>query len=241
MKVRNLIAAVSIFAALASSALAADGKVVVELFTSQGCSSCPPADRVLGELANENKVIALSVPVDYWDYLGWRDTLAKAAHSNRQRGYSQARGDREVYTPQAVINGVAQAIGSDKSAIEAAVKKASISNKTDVPISLVKDASNVEVDVGSGIGAPASVWLLTVTKATPVVIARGENQGKTVTYYNVVRSWQRIAEWNGAAIKNSIPMTELHAKDVDAIAILVQSGSVEKPGPIRGAAILSLR
>jgi len=240
MNALNLTAAVSIFATLVSSASAADSKVVVELFTSQGCSSCPPADRVLGELVDENKVIALSVPVDYWDYLGWRDTLAKAVHSNRQRGYSQARGDREVYTPQAIINGVAQAIGSEKSAIEAAVKKASINNKTDVPISLVKTLSNVEVDVGAGVGGPASVWLLTVTKATPVVIASGENRGKTVTYYNVVRSWQRLAEWNGIAIKNSIPMTDLNTKDADAIAILVQSGSVEKPGPIRGAAILSL-
>jgi hypothetical protein len=241
MNTRNLTAAIFLFAAFASSALAADNKVVVELFTSQGCSSCPPADRVLGELTGEDQVIALSVPVDYWDYLGWRDTLAQPAHSNRQRGYSQARGDREVYTPQVVINGIAQTIGSDKSAIEATVQKIAANNKTSVPIIITKNASNIEVDVGAGTGAPASVWLLIIAKATPVVIGRGENRGKTVTYYNVVRSWQRVGDWNGASFKNSIPMAELNYKDADSIAILVQPGSIEKPGPIRGAAILSLR
>jgi len=241
MNSRNLTAAISLFAAFASSALAADNKVVVELFTSQGCSSCPAADRVLGELTSENQVIALSVPVDYWDYLGWRDTLAQPSHSNRQRGYSQGRGDREVYTPQVVINGIAQTIGSDKSAIESSIKKVAADNKMSVPIIITKNASNVEVDVGAGSGAPASVWLLTIAKAKTVVIGRGENRGKTITYHNVVRSWQRVGEWNGASFRNSIAMAELNTKDADAIAILVQPGSVEKPGPIRGAAILSLR
>src|SRR5919201_326871 len=96
----------------------ADPKAVVELFTSQGCSSCPPADKLLGDLAKDPSVIALSMPIDYWDYLGWKDTLADSRFSARQRAYSRTRGDREVSTPQAVVNGEVHVIGSDRSSIE---------------------------------------------------------------------------------------------------------------------------
>src|SRR5262245_64759959 len=91
----------------------AEPRAVVELFTSQGCSSCPPADALLGKLAHDPDVIALSLPIDYWDYIGWKDTLALPGHTNRQKAYSRARGDRNVYTPQAIVNGAAQALGSD--------------------------------------------------------------------------------------------------------------------------------
>ena len=94
---------------------------MIELFTSQGCSSCPAADKLLGELAQDPSLVALSLPVDYWDYLGWKDTLALQGHANRQRAYAEARGDREVYTPQVVVNGVVHVLGSDKAAIERAI------------------------------------------------------------------------------------------------------------------------
>src|SRR6516165_8263095 len=103
----------------------ADPRAVVELFTSQGCSSCPPADRILGELAKDPSVIAMSMPIDYWDYLGWKDTLADARFSARQRAYSRVRGDRDVYTPQAVINGSMHVIGSDRNSIENAISTTS--------------------------------------------------------------------------------------------------------------------
>jgi hypothetical protein len=227
-----------LLALLAAPALAAEPKPVVELFTSQGCSSCPTADHVIGELAAEGRVIALSVPVDYWDYLGWKDTLAQHAHSLRQRGYAGARGDRQVYTPQVVVNGTTQVIGSDRAAIEAACKSTA---KTTVPVTLTRNGDNVEFDIGAGQGAPASVWLLAVAHATPVEIGRGENHGRTVTYSNVVRSWQRVAEWTGSPIKSSVPLPELNAKDADAIVILVQPGSIENPGPVRGASMIELR
>src|SRR6201987_2832559 len=99
----------------------ADPRAVVELFTSQGCSSCPSADKVLGELAKDPSIIALSMPIDYWDYLGWKDTLADARFSARQKAYSRVRGDREVYTPQAVINGSTHVIGRDRAGIENAI------------------------------------------------------------------------------------------------------------------------
>ncbi len=238
MPTRNVSALLSLLAALATPALAAESKAVVELFTSQGCSSCPAADRVLGQLAAEGRVIALSVPVDYWDYLGWKDTLAQRAHSMRQRGYAGGRGDRQVYTPQVIVNGSAQVIGSDRQAIEAACKSAA---KAAVPVTLTRNGDNIEVDVGAGQGAPASVWLLTVARATPVAIGRGENHGRTVTYSNVVRSWRRVGEWTGSPIKSSVPLPELNAKDADAIVILVQPGSIENPGPVRGASMLELR
>ena len=94
---------------------------MIELFTSQGCSSCPAADKLLGELAHDPSLVVMSLPVDYWDYLGWKDTLALPGHTNRQRAYSKARGDREVYTPQVVVNGVTHVLGSDKDAIDQAI------------------------------------------------------------------------------------------------------------------------
>src|SRR6185295_2227791 len=97
-------------------------RAVIELFTSQGCSSCPPADKLIAEYAHDPSVIALSLAVDYWDYLGWKDTLALAGHTKRQRAYASARGDRQVYTPQAVVDGAVHTLGSDKAAIERAIR-----------------------------------------------------------------------------------------------------------------------
>ena len=238
MALRRLPAALlPLLALLATPVLAADSKPVVELFTSQGCSSCPAADRVIGELAKEGQVIALTVPVDYWDYLGWKDTLAQHAHSVRQRGYATGRGDRQVYTPQVIVNGTAQVIGSDRQAIEAACKNAA---KNALPVTLTRNGDKIDVEIGAGQGAPATVWLLMVTRSTAVAIGRGENHGRTVTYSNVVRSWQRVAEWTGAPIKNSVTLPE-QPKEVDAVVILVQPGSLENPGPMRGASMLALR
>ena len=113
--------------AIIRPAVAAEPRAVVELFTSQGCSSCPPADKIIGELARDPSVIALSMPIDYWDYLGWKDTLADSRFSARQKAYSQARGDRNVYTPQVIVNGSAHVIGSDR---EASKGRSAIRGKT---------------------------------------------------------------------------------------------------------------
>src|SRR3974390_2132421 len=114
----------------------ADPRAVVELFTSQGCSSCPPADKVLGELAKDPDVIAMSMPIDYWDYLGWKDTLADSRFSARQRAYSGVRGDRDVYTPQAIVNGSAQVIGSDRAGIEHAISETEKNGVMSVPVTM---------------------------------------------------------------------------------------------------------
>src|SRR5438034_11515020 len=119
----------------------AEPRAVIELFTSQGCSSCPPADRLVGELARDPSIVAMSLPVDYWDYLGWKDTLANPRHTARQRGYARIRGDREVYTPRSVINGAAHALGSDKAAIDAAILATKADPSTlSVPVKLAVSA-----------------------------------------------------------------------------------------------------
>jgi hypothetical protein len=238
MDARVWIATTAMLAALATPVRAADSKVVVELFTSQGCSSCPAADKLLGELAENDKLVALSLPVDYWDYLGWRDTLAKPENSKRQRGYSE-RSSHEVYTPQVVVNGVATVVGSDRRAIEAAA--ATAAKGKSIPVTLAKNGSNIDVEVGAGDSAPATVWLLTVKQAKPVAIGRGENHGRTITYHNVVRGWHKIADWRGSPVKNSVALKDLGEEDADMVAVLVQPGTMEKPGPIEGAAALSLR
>jgi hypothetical protein len=232
-------AAVSLLALAASPVRAADNKVVIELFTSQGCSSCPAADKLLGELAENKRFVALSLPVDYWDYLGWHDTLAKSAYSQRQRGYSESRGGHEVFTPQVVVNGTAQVVGSDRRVIEIAAEEAAKAGS--VPVTLVRKGSTVEVNVGAGENAPAAVWLLAVAQAKRVAIGRGENHGKTITYHNVVRGWKKLCDFSGSPVKQTVSLKELGAEDADMIAVLVQPGSVIRPGPIKGAAALSLR
>ena len=135
-------------------ASATEPRAVIELFTSQGCSSCPPADKLLGELSRDPTLIALSLPVDYWDYLGWKDTLALHGHSNRERAYADARGDREVYTPQVVVNGIAPVLGSDKAAIEQAIAttRQSAAPLT-VPVTLTVADGKVSVNIPAAAGA----------------------------------------------------------------------------------------
>lgn len=234
-----------IFAVLATlgascSAAANEVKAVVELFTSQGCSSCPKADKLLGQLAEDRRLVALSLSVDYWDYLGWRDTLALHVHTLRQKSYAISRGDRQVYTPQVVINGASEAIGSDRYAIERLVSGIDAKSKLFVPVTMKRNGSQIEIEVGSGTGPPAAIWIVGVAKKSPVVIERGENRGKTITYHNVVRGWQRLADWKGSAVHASLAVEELARHGADAAAVLVQSGSVESPGPICGAAMISL-
>jgi hypothetical protein len=222
----------------------AEPRAVVELFTSQGCSSCPPADRLLGRLARDPALVALSLPIDYWDYLGWRDTLADPRHTARQRGYARVRGDRDVYTPQAVINGALHAPGNDEAAIDAAI----LATKTDpstlsVPVKLAVSANRIDVKVAAGANAPArgEVWLCELARAVPVAIGRGENGGKTVVYHNVVRRWVRLGEWDGTEHSFDIPTAGFSENGIDALAVIVQGGTVDRPSKMLGAALQSIR
>jgi hypothetical protein len=224
-------------------AAANDQRVVVELFTSQGCSSCPAADKILGELAKDPTVMPISLSVDYWDYLGWKDTLALPSHAKRQRAYAGARGDRAVYTPQVVINGAAHVLGSDKQAIERAVKHARTNTqRVPVTVSVVDGRINVEVPAGKP-AQPAEVWLCPLIKQVPVQIGRGENRGQSVTYTNVVRGWVKLGDWKGDALRLSKALSEILPNgngDIDAVAVFVQGGKPDTPGNLYGATTASL-
>ncbi|HEV7878672.1 DUF1223 domain-containing protein [Bradyrhizobium sp.] len=223
----------------------AEPRAVVELFTSQGCSSCPAADRVLGELAKDPNVIALSLPIDYWDYLGWKDTLADSRFSARQKAYSQMRGDRDVYTPQVVVNGSAHVIGSDRAKIEGAMD---VTKKADgvmsVPVSMTLSGKQINVSVAASNKGPSArhgeVWICSVSKSVPIKIGRGENRGKEITYYNVVRNLLKVGDWNGNAGSWTVPLENISREGVDAAVVFVQNGSRENPGPMLGAAYTAL-
>jgi hypothetical protein len=223
----------------------ADPRAVVELFTSQGCSSCPPADKIIGELAKDPNVIALSMPIDYWDYLGWKDTLADARFSARQKAYSHVRGDRDVYTPQVVVNGSAKVIGSDRAGIETAIKDTEkAAGVMSVPVSLSLSGKQINVSVAASKAssvARGEVWICSISKAVPISIGRGENRGREITYYNVVRSLLKVGDWNGNSGSWTVPLENISREGVDAAVVYVQDGNRDKPGPMLGAAMTSLR
>jgi hypothetical protein len=220
----------------------AEPRAVVELFTSQGCSSCPAADKLLSELQSDPSFITLSLAIDYWDYLGWKDTLALAGHTNRQRAYSQMRGDREIYTPQAIVNGVAQAIGSDRAGIESAVAQSySTASPLSVPVEVTVAGDRVSVRVPAREEAGGSeIWLCPVSGSVSVGIARGENRGRTITYTNVVRRWIKLGNWSGKSETFTVPVDAIKFDGVDAVAVIVQNGSSAQPGAIIGASLTSL-
>ena len=223
----------------------AEPRAVVELFTSQGCSSCPAADRIMGELAKDPSIVALSMPIDYWDYLGWKDTLADARFSARQKAYSRMRGDREVYTPQVVVNGSVHVIGSDRAGIEDAIGDTSkVDGVMSVPVSMSVTGRQINVSVAASHGGPAAmhgeVWICSISKAVPISIGRGENSGRQVTYHNVVRTLLKVGDWNGKAGSWTVPLENISRDGIDGAAVFVQDGSRDKPGPMLGAAYTPL-
>jgi hypothetical protein len=217
---------------------------VIELFTSQGCSSCPPADKLLGELAGDPSLVAISVPIDYWDYLGWKDTLAEPRNTARQKAYAYVRGDGQVYTPQAVVNGSIHALGSDKAAIEHAVGKTRKNGAMSLsPVTLAFAEGRINLTVPEATDGPTSAeaWLCGLMKSASIAIARGENKGQTITYHNVARRWVKLGDWNGNAKSWSVPMQALAGDGIDQAVVLLQSGTIEKPRAILGAAFAALR
>jgi hypothetical protein len=219
-------------------------RAVIELFTSQGCSSCPPADKLIAEYAHDPTVIALSLAVDYWDYLGWKDTLALNGHSARQRAYAKVRGDRQVYTPQAVIDGAVHALGSDKTAIERAIRQTrEHSAPLLLPVTIARNGDKLTVTVPASAEEKrqAEVWLCPIARTVPVTVGRGENGGHTLTYTNVVRRWIKLGDWNGKPETFDIPLKDVQSAGVDSIAVMVQSGTASAPKLMLGAAQAALR
>jgi hypothetical protein len=209
-------------------------KYVIELFTSQGCAYCPRADQWLAAIARAPDVVAVSFPVDYWDYIGWRDTLASPAFTARQKAYAAAHGEANVYTPQVIVNGLAGAAGGDRAEIEQAIKTATgVDGALTVPMRLSETGGHFTVEVAGGSGGPADVFALRVARASTVQILRGENAGRSVTYTNVVRAINKLGDWIGQTATFDMPGA---AGDGEGFIVLVQKGTPERPGAILAAA-----
>ncbi len=217
---------------------------VVELFTSQGCSSCPPADAVLSQLAKRPDVIALGYHVDYWDYLGWKDTFGSRAFTDRQYAYASAFGSRSVYTPQAIVNGRADFNGGDGAGINAALRamaRKGAGMTTNVTVQ--QEKSSIFVDVGGqSDGKEVHVLIVSFAKAVPVKIERGENTGRNVVYANPVTRVETIGMWHGGSQRFELPGAEMMKYASGGCAVLLQAYTASgKPSAIIGAALINSR
>jgi hypothetical protein len=205
--------------------------VVVELFTSQGCSSCPPADAVLARLATQKDVIAISWPVTYWDHLGWKDTLARPANTKRQYEYAAMLQENGVYTPQAIIDGVSHMVGSQLQQI--ATKIADRRNLRDAVTLSVTRAANGEVQIKTGaVSEPVDIRLVSLKASETVFVGRGENSKRKLTYTNIATADVIVA--TGTAART----LQIAAPASDRAAVLVES---KKTRAILAAALLTLR
>jgi hypothetical protein len=237
-----LAAAAAIVAALPGLAeppkAAPQPPIVLELFTSQGCSSCPPADALLAQLTKQPGVVTLSYSVDYWNYLGWHDTLSSPANSERQREYARVRGDGKVYTPQMVVDGLLHVNGSNEAAIEMAMRNARAqTGSAKVELAMRAEADTLVIDIGAApeqsVKRAATVWLALAKDKETVSITRGENRGKEITYHHPVRELSPVGMWKGEAMTLRLPLKDLKAKGGDRLFALLQ---VENSGPILGVA-----
>lgn len=257
MTARLLAVAFACFSALVLAAAAPRaenaGKItgVVELFTSQGCNSCPSADAVLGELAQRPDLVALAYHVDYWDYLGWQDTFASRENTRRQKQYKYALGSRSIYTPQAVLNGRAEMNGGDREPILRALKEMALAGAApQVPLRADRRGDSLVIDVaaaqtqGAGVEAvsdgapPAHAHLLAVAfgPPTPVTIPEGENKGRTIVYWNPVRRIQPVGVWSGKPAHFEVPWSAAAGEGAAVLLQRVEPGGL--PGPILGAAVI---
>jgi hypothetical protein len=210
---------------LAMPGQAAPRPVLVELFTSQGCNSCPPADALLGELARRPGVVALAWHVDYWDGLGWKDRFSSHAATQRQYDYARRLGLDNVYTPQLVIDGAAEAVGSDARAVDAAIRQAATRNAAGPSVTLAAGADGTaEVAIGEGPKMPATVWLIGYDRQQTTSIGRGENAGRSLTEFQIVRRAHKLGTWTGAAARFPLP-----DKEGEAELVLIEP---DAPGPM---------
>lgn len=210
--------------------------MVVELFTSQGCSSCPPADSYLGELARRPDVLALAFHVDYWNYIGWTDPFASKLASQRQRDYAKHLNLRYVYTPQMVINGASEGVGSERSTIGMLIKAAGEEKAPRQPVVLTRNPGgkiSVHIDAGQT-KEPATIWLIGYDGEHTTQVLRGENGGQTLRDYQVVRNCESLGAWRGEAMDIAVDASQ--AAGTDGIAVLLQLGG--GGGRIIGAATL---
>jgi hypothetical protein len=211
--------------------------VVLELFTSQGCSSCPPADEYLGELAARGDVIPLALHVDYWNYIGWVDPYASKEMTQRQKDYARTLKQRYVYTPEIVVNGAAQEVGSNRHGVETLIDaaKKSPSEGPSVDLSFVGDKIHARIGSGGPHAGTATVWLVKFDRPHKTAIAVGENEGKTLTDYQTVRTFEELATWTGAPLELDYNVKGADDPGDGGCAVIVQRAGT---GPIIAAAML---
>ena len=211
--------------------------VVVELFTSQGCSSCPPADDYLGRLADNPDVIALALHVDYWDYIGWTDQFGSPQFTARQKAYARAQGNHTIYTPQMIVNGVERVEGSDPEKVEGDIRR-HLDQPQAVALSLTRDVAmlTIKADAKTALTGPLTVQVIRYRPSETVAIGYGENAGKVMEYHNIVTEWRVLGDWAG-----DVPL-ELTTPAVgdDPIVVILQAADTgaRGPGAILAAATL---
>jgi hypothetical protein len=221
------------FWAVFSQAQAENIPVVVELFTSQGCSSCPPADDMMAMLAAREDVIALSLHVDYWDYIGWKDEFAEPGHAKRQRAYAAVAGRNSVYTPEMIVNGTSDIVGAKPMELAMVIEKHKEQAKAVSVTMRAAGEGRIAIEANAlqpGL-EPMDVILVRYQPTRTARITRGENAGRTIEYVNVAQDWQRVAQWDG---KDSLQV-EAEVQGAHPVVVLVQG---QRHGPIRAAAYL---
>ena len=217
---------------MSTAAVADEAPVVVELFTSQGCYSCPPADELLGELAERDDVLPLAFHVTYWDRLGWPDTLGLEAGTARQEAYARTLGTGRMYTPQMVVQGQIDVVGSQRSRVAKALEIAAEHKRDDLGLEVAEG----RVSIPASEAVTGTVWLAAYDDVNEVVIERGENSGKTLTYHKSVRELVELGSYDGEAMMADLPLARLAADGRDGAAVLVQRDD----GAIIGAARVEL-
>jgi hypothetical protein len=210
--------------------------VVVELFTSQGCSSCPPAEAFLNDLTTRPDIVALEYHVDYWDYIGWKDPFGRREYTKRQQAYSESLGGRYVYTPQMVINGAAHEVGSKRDAIERLIQDQQTESSPDAPeLRLTRTDDSIVVNLsGPAPLRPLDVVFIAFDGRHETKVTRGENSGQTLVNAHVVRGLERLGQWSGGPAAFTV---ELKGRKGDGgCAVIVQASS---HGPIAAAAMVN--
>ena len=216
----------------AAAAQSVDRPVVVELYTSQGCSSCPPADAFLGELAKRDDVIPLALHVDYWDYIGWKDKFASPQHTERQKAYASAAGRRSIYTPQMIVQGQEHVVGNHPKNVNALIKRHGAAEVTvDLQLSITGNQLQVTASKVARAKTPVLVQLVRYMPRKLVQIRSGENAGRTITYANIVTDWQLLDEWN---MRRPLDLSTKVSGE-DPLVVIVQERG---PGRILAAARL---
>ena len=220
----------------AASPSTAPEPVLAELFTSQGCSSCPPADQIWAELQKRQDLVAISFNIDYWDYIGWKDTLAHRENTLRQQAYAKALGSRQVYTPQVIIDGTRDAVGNERKELFASLDSRVVQTRGKrLAVRLSQSGNVIQIEIGAGTAPqPATVWVAHTASVRRVTITNGENAGRTMVYSNVVRDLASAGTWNGRAVTLQVPLEPRDKGEAtDGVAAWVQLGS---HGQVLGAA-----